>query len=417
MQSKGPAYQNVILWLWALFFSSSPLYAADLTPPLDGLIQNGGYITTIGESILNAHRENDLFIPASTIKIATALAAIKVLGPFYRFKTEFFLEGQSHLVIRGYGDPFLTSEYIRDIGQQLKKRGIHRLERITIDDSLFSLEAPVDGSFETSNPYDAPNGALMVNFNSLPLVCNQNSAISGEPQTPVLPLMKEICGRLPDGAHRVNVSAFSREGEPDYSLRYSCELFSAIFREQGITTGHSCQKGSATGQAVHVYTNLSEKKLTDLISACFRYSNNYLANQLFLTSGAVLSGYPATWEKARHCVLKVLSEDFGIDLTGMSLYEGSGLSTKNRVSPTFMISVLQAFKPFSYLLPVKKQVRIKSGTMSGVFCYAGYFTSKDRIDPFVIFLNQQHNTRKEILNLLHSKYLAAGNHLLNNEYR
>ena len=113
MQTKGPAFQNAIFWVWVLILSSSPLYAAELTPPLDRLIKNGGFITTIGDSVLDAHKEDELFIPASTIKIATALTAIKVLGPSYRFKTDFFLEGNSNLVIRGNGDPFLTSEYIR----------------------------------------------------------------------------------------------------------------------------------------------------------------------------------------------------------------------------------------------------------------------------------------------------------------
>ena len=410
MHPLRPACLKTALWLCSLFFSISPLWAADPDPPLDGFIDNGGFVTTVGGSILDAHRENECFIPASTIKIITALAAIKILGPSYRFKTEFYLEGESQLLVRGYGDPFLTSEYIRKIGKQLKARGIDRLDGITVDDSAFSLENTVDGSTNTSNPYDAPNGALIVNFNSLPVVCNRASITSGEPQTPLLPLMKEICKRLPAGSHRVNVSAFSTADAPDCSLNYSCELFSAIFREQGISIGEVCLKGTVTSKAVHVYTYFSEKNLEDMISACFEYSNNFLANQLFLTCGAAVSGYPATWEKARHCMQKVLSEDLGIDITGMSLHEGSGLSMNNRISPSFMVSVLQAFKPFSHLLPVKDTILVKSGTMSGIFCYAGYFTSKDQIDPFVIFLNQEDNTRKDVLATLYKKYLASGSH-------
>ena len=408
MHSQGLSCRIIIIWVWALFFSVSFLYAAEPPQPLEDLVRNGGFISTSSGRILEAHRKDERFIPASTMKIVTSLAALKVLGPSYRFKTEFFLESGYHLVIRGHGDPFLTSEYISKIGRQLREKGINRIDRITIDDSLFALENPVpDGSSETSNPYDAQNGALMVNFNSLPVVCNEGSSVSSEPQTPFLPLMQEVCNSLPEGSHRVNVSAFSKTGHSDYSLRYSCELFTAIFREQGIETAPLCNKGSYGGQGVPLYTYFGEKSTADLVAACLEYSNNYLANQLFLSCGAEVFGYPATWSKGQRLVEKVLSKDLGIDITGMTLYEGSGLSLKNRISPSFMVSVLEAFKPYSSLLPLQDRILIKSGTMTGIYCYAGYFLSGIRLDPFVILLNQPYNTRKDILKELYRKYLAT----------
>ena len=101
-------------------------------------IDNGGYIVG-GNSGLVKFREQDLFIPASTLKVLTCLVALEKLGKEYRFETHFFLDEQNNLYIKGYGDPFLTSEAILEIGRGLSERGIRQLESIFLDDSSFAL--------------------------------------------------------------------------------------------------------------------------------------------------------------------------------------------------------------------------------------------------------------------------------------
>src|SRR5205807_5431365 len=55
--------------------------------------------------------------PASVMKLVTTYAALELLGPAYRWKTEAYLDGtrqgetlEGNLVLRGYGDPKLTYE-------------------------------------------------------------------------------------------------------------------------------------------------------------------------------------------------------------------------------------------------------------------------------------------------------------------
>ena len=67
-----------------------------------------------------------------------------------------------------------------------------------------------------------------------------------------------------------------------------------------------------------------------------------------------------------------------------------------------MITALQKFAPYKELLPVKNGIPIKSGTLTGVYCYAGYLPQQQDA-PFVILLNQPQNNRDEILQILAAK--------------
>jgi hypothetical protein len=83
------------------------------------LITNGGYLVKSEEKSIG-YRENDIFLPASTLKLLTSLAAFNLLTPEFRFETHFYLDDKQNLYIKGFGDPFLTSEEILYICSVLK---------------------------------------------------------------------------------------------------------------------------------------------------------------------------------------------------------------------------------------------------------------------------------------------------------
>ena len=70
-----------------------------------------------------------------------------------------------------------------------------------------------------------------------------------------------------------------------------------------------------------------------------------------------------------------------------------------------MIAVLEAFAPFTDLLPVKHDYLMKSGTLKGVYCYSGYLGGHGYQTPFTIMLNQETNSRNQILHLLASQFI------------
>ncbi len=110
------------MFLWACFFyclstlNPSPASTADQSSP-QNTIEHGGYAFEVDGKLGAQFEENRSFIPASTIKILTNLAALKILGPRYSFPTHFYLDDYSNLYIQGEGDPFLVSENISSIAE------------------------------------------------------------------------------------------------------------------------------------------------------------------------------------------------------------------------------------------------------------------------------------------------------------
>ena len=62
--------------------------------------QDAILVEDISGNIVYARNINKAFIPASTLKIITALSAIHYLGENFRFKTEFYVDKKSNLKIK-----------------------------------------------------------------------------------------------------------------------------------------------------------------------------------------------------------------------------------------------------------------------------------------------------------------------------
>lgn len=366
---------------------------------VSGLIRNGGYALADSRGrIISSCNPDTSYIPASVIKIQTALAALHILGSDFRFQTAFFMDDRDNLYIQGGGDPLLVSEEVELILARLKDRGVTTINDIFIDPSLFDLEEQVPGSGVSDNPYDSPVTATGVNFNTVNVrVDNEGKAVSAEPQTPTLPLMREITMGLAPGAYRLNIC--NRGCVPqEQSARYTAELFRALQKKAGIAGGGLYGSRKPPQNSKMVYLHKSSRSLTEVIASFLKYSNNYIANQVFLACGAAKYGYPATWDKARRAVTEALRNALGNeDLENSTLVEGSGLSRKNKVTAKAMIHTLTAFQSHRELMRQKKGISIKSGTLEGVYNYAGYL---DNGMPFVILLNQPGNKRQELLQRL-----------------
>ena len=73
--------------------------------------------------------------PASVIKLLTTFAALEVLGPAWRWRTEVWTTGEidaerltGDLIFKGGGDPALSMEKLWTLLRQLRSRGIGRVE-------------------------------------------------------------------------------------------------------------------------------------------------------------------------------------------------------------------------------------------------------------------------------------------------
>ena len=90
---------------------------------LETLVENGGILVTRNGAIIYEQNADRQFIPASVLKIGTALAGIRILGKEYRFTTRFYVNGDRDLYIRGLADPLLVSEEVAKIAGTLRNRG------------------------------------------------------------------------------------------------------------------------------------------------------------------------------------------------------------------------------------------------------------------------------------------------------
>ena len=352
--------------------------------------------------ILAACNPDQAFIPASIIKIATARIALQVLGPDFRFQTDFYLDAEQNLYLRGFGDPFLVAEEAALILDRLRDLGVARINGIYIDNSNFALESQIPGRGTSDNPYDVPVSATAVNFNTVALRVDRNREVrSAEEQTPTLPLMRELAKGRPPGEYRLNICQGQCRPE-ERSARATAELFRALQRERGVPGDGGEGLREVPAEAVMLYSHRNTRALGEVLVAFLEHSNNFVANQVYLACGAARYGYPATWAKAGQAAAETLSELLGPKVAGqVRMVEGSGLSRENRVTPGAMLKLLQVFAPHAGHLQARHGVRLKSGTMAGVNNYAGYLPGGR---PFVIIENQQANTRERLLERLQTMF-------------
>ncbi|MDP3695684.1 MAG: D-alanyl-D-alanine carboxypeptidase [Desulfocapsaceae bacterium] len=403
---KGILFKTALIvatFLFCCIAGRPGLLRASQSVTAASFVQHGGYALAPNGHITAANNSEAPFVPASTLKIITSLAALDILGPDYRFPTRIFRDRESNLYIQGSGDPFLLTENITAIAQKLHDAGIQEVGNLIVDDSAGSIDSPADGCDNTTNPYDAWNSGLAVNFNSIAIrVAPDRTIATDDPKVPFLPMMQAIGATLPPGHHHVNVNAFAATGSLSNTQRYTGELFGALMENQQIVIRGKIMAGQTPAAAAPVLTYLSEKTVREMIQQCLKYSNNFIANQLFLASGAARFGTPATWEKGRAALRSYIKEELKLPETETVMIEGSGLSRQNRITPRAMITALQKFAPYKELLPVKNGIPLKSGTLTGVYCYAGYLPQQQGA-PFVILLNQTQNNRDKILQILTTK--------------
>tara|TARA_Y100001968_G_scaffold257538_1_gene244257 strand:+ start:445 stop:1626 length:1182 start_codon:yes stop_codon:yes gene_type:complete len=337
----------------------------------------------------------EAFVPASILKIPTCLLAAHYLGMDYRFSTEFFLEGDQ-LVVRGRGDPMLVSEELdRAVTALVPLLAGRKLTGIGIDDSFFVEGITIPGVGGSDNPYDALNSATAVNFNTINVVVQGSQVRSAEAQTPLTPLARKVALRRGvQGKLRVNLSS-----DPVEVRAYAAELIAAKLRGAGVELGTEYGPARAT-MATPLYIHRSSKRLADACQGLLHYSNNYIANQVFLAVGAEVRGAPATLEKS-----VAVAADFIAarpELKGLVMTEGSGISYQNRATAAAMIGALGLFEPHRKLLKPRAGSDNKTGTLAITRSVAGYLdTERHGTVRFVISLDASgHWTRWKIVELL-----------------
>jgi D-alanyl-D-alanine carboxypeptidase/D-alanyl-D-alanine-endopeptidase (penicillin-binding protein 4) len=352
---------------------------------LQALLKNGGTrVEKEDGTPLIQYRDNEPFVPASTLKVATTFCVLEALGKDFRFTTTFYRAPSNTLYIKGSGDPSLVSEELNSIAQKLGLL-MPRVNRIVIDPTLFSPEIDIDGSSASLNPYDSKVAAFVGNYSSAALTRRKDgTVVSAEPQTPLTPLSRQAGLKLKRGtSERINLGHTWQVG-----TQYGGELLAEFLKRAGASGTFEVSIGKIPSDATKIYEHRSSKALAEVSQGLLKYSTNFTANQLFLTLGINKYGAPATVEKGQLAMTECLQQKVG--WRDFHIEEGSGLSRRNRVTPLQMTKLLESFEPYRDLLNVEDNFTAKTGSLRGVNTLAGYFdlSPSERV-RFAILVNSE----------------------------
>lgn len=368
---------------------------------------------------------------ASVMKLVTTFAALELLGPDYRWKTEAYLGGplengtlEGDLILKGYGDPKITIEQWQAFMATLRAQGLAAVTGdLALDRSHFRLPPHDPAAFdgEALRPYNVGPDALLLNFKSVRLVFAPNPAGDGVDLRLQPPLPQVAPGPPPrlangdcndwraalgaavaDGAASARVTFAGRYpascAERDWYIalldvpHYALGMFTTYFREAGGQFNGGVKEGRAPA-GVAPFATLASPPLRDIVRDVNKLSNNVMARQLFLTLATTVQPPPATAAQAADAVRRWLGRR-KLRMPGLVLENGSGLSRQERVSANGLARLLIAAdaskvrEEFASSLAVAAvdgtvqrrfqngsvagQALLKTGSLEGVRALAGY---------------------------------------------
>jgi D-alanyl-D-alanine carboxypeptidase/D-alanyl-D-alanine-endopeptidase (penicillin-binding protein 4) len=387
--------------------------------------------------VLYERRADEAFNPASNTKLFTSAAALDVFGPDHTFETHLLVESpdegdweqpddgtlESPLYVEGEGEAFLLFEDFVHWAAKLKLRGIDAIEGgIVVDDGAFDGHylPPAFGQKDEDASYRAPIGAVSVNFNAVSVIVTPADELGMAPDVRLFPPNEnvEIDNRArtvqgnrrrcrftsdPDGEGGTEIVVRGTIGvgadrmrtrlRIDNPPQYAASVFHRALEMVGIEVDGPLRTGDAPGdEKRHVLIRHESQPLSYVVKAMNKWSNNFMAEQLLRTLGRT-DDEPSTWKRARR-TLRDFLDRAGIDPTGLTLENGSGLYDANRVSPTQVVDLLRAMlrhpsgPEFVSSLaiagrdgtlrdrmeegPASGRLRAKTGTLNQVSALSGY---------------------------------------------
>lgn len=270
-------------------------------------------------------------LPASNMKIVTAINALTVLGPNARMTTDVVVPAKGTVILRGGGDTTLGLEELKSLADQtasyLTSNGL--LPDPTSTGKAGTLSVYVDDTLYTT-PKNGPGWTSSY----MPYIVRPVRAL----------------GRL--GVYRTD------------SALEAGSVFASALKSAGVkatVVGHQDAGDAASAVAVQGDT------VADQVKYMLQVSENNIAEMLF-RQVAVKRGYPGSFKGGRLAALDTL-RGLGLDVTGLKLRDGSGVSRFDRLTPKFLTEALATalkvdqypqFTTFMSSLPVGG----KTGTLS-----------------------------------------------------
>lgn len=377
-----------------------------------------------------AHRAQVPMNPASVMKLVTTYAGLELLGPAYVWQTPVYIDGpvrsgtlHGNVYVRGQGDPKMVMERLWLLLRRLQGQGIrHIAGDIVLDQSAFVLPAHDPAAFdgEPLRPYNAAPDALLLNFKAVVLNFGPDQAagvarvqmdppLAGVQVPATVPLAPAgtACGDWRanlradwSDAHRMVLrGAYPAAcGERSWAVayadpaRYAQRAIEGMWHELGGQLTGTVRNGTVPRHLEPAWV-VTSPSLAEVVRDINKYSNNVMAQQLWLTLGWQQHGV-GTPENAHGAVRQWWRTRWG-DADFPVMDNGAGLSRQNRITAQSLARMLQAAWASPVMpellasLPVTgvdgtlrrsragARAHLKTGSLRDVAAIAGYVHAAD----------------------------------------
>ena len=395
-----------------------------------------------GELLAAKHARRALN-PASNAKVLTAATALARMRPGHRYQTALFgkQKGASvgTLVLRGTGDPSLSSSDLWDLVHELKQAGVKRVEGDILVDQRFFDDQFVPPAFDQQPnewaPFRAPVAAVSVNENTVTLTVRPGTAggaavstfdppgfvevegsvktVEGSAAQNVVLALKpsgarlaaQLSGSIPESSRPLSFTR--RVDDPRLLAGF---VLKALLVEAGITVTGEVKAGGDKVRSPAIAVHRS-RPLSTLLLELGKQSDNFYAEMVFKSLALEEKGKPAKAGSASEIVTAYLTE-IGAWEEGDVVKNGSGLFDANRVTASTLTKLLRtAYRDGSYGsefvaqlsiggsdgtlrhryrdLKPRHVVRAKTGTLEATASLSGYVMAPPGKQPiaFAILIN------------------------------
>lgn len=380
--------------------------------------------------------------PASTLKTLTSVACFDKLGEDFVWQTRLAYTGtisggvlRGNLVIVGGGDPTLGSDRYASTKPSLllsrwmnavKAAGINSIEGDVIgDDSQFGSQITPQGWIwqDIGNYYGGGASSLSWRENEFAVSIMPGTTtgtavrLKAEENVKDLQLINEIkTGAAGSGdnvygygapythilylrgTYGKDLKKLVRFANPDPALQLADDLTTKLgdagisVKGKSTTARILSNSGGNIPSISKVIDVYSSPSLARVVYWLNQKSINLYAENMLKTLALSVKG-EAYFEKGTEALQDFINQKLNADRRGLAVLDGSGLSPENRVTTSIMAGALAYaskqpwFESFYSSLPLYNNMKMKSGSIRNVLCYAGVQKNKNSTLVFSFITN------------------------------
>lgn len=306
-------------------------------------------------TVLAAQDGDRAFMPASILKVPTALAVLRELGPDHRFATRLMYSGtlrdgviDGDLWLVGGGDPMLDTPTLARLTDALASAGIRGVRgRFLYDDTAIFLHEMIEDRQPPTASYNPGLAGLSLDFNRFKVMWKGGAPTGADIPLDPLPVALPVALTAPPTAQPGISEVWVPVRDPG---RFTARVFQWQAAQRGIPL--PLPEAAPVTVAATELARLDSPPLREILRRALVFSNN-MATETVAIAATTKAGRPATLEDAATWLTRRTRDTLpDIDWTGFVMPNGSGLTEAARMTPAQCVALARrAAQDIPDLLP------------------------------------------------------------------